>query len=537
MKKPAALIIAALLMFLLLTVFVTTMDDPESADCIPKGRGTSGATEGVPSGQLAKPMKTGDGQLTSGYRTSDRPDHEGMDLAGPVGTPIYALADGEVVAAGPARGFGQWIVINHQLDGRLYSTVYGHMNDDGLLVQTGDRVTAGQHIANQGYNGEVSPPGPGGTHLHFEVWDGGKLAGGHSVDPSPWYDKAVDPGTSGPASTTPRAPTPPVAGAELAALPASVGSETNWQVDSVRVARAVYAKFPQLTTIGGWRPVDTYPDHPSGRAVDIMIPDYTSSEGKQLGDAIRDYLWTHRTYFHIEYMIWRQQYIPSQGDSNIMEDRGSPTQNHFDHVHVTTVGGGTPIGDQKYGALPDGDTAGPPQAGDCMVTVPFGEAGGELAPGTVPPEFEKWIKLSAQQCAETTPGVIAAQLQQESGFRPGLVSPRGAIGYTQFMPETWAAYGYPVDENGQISGPAGAGNPNDIADAVMAQGRYNCYVADYLRPKIASGQVKGDPVDLMLAGYNAGPGAVEQAGGIPPYPETQAYVPSIRNNAQLYEAD
>lgn len=160
----------------------------------------------------------------------------------------------------------------------------------------------------------------------------------------------------------------------------------------------------------------------------------------------------------------------------------------------------------------------------------------QISRGTVPPEFEKWLVISAQQCREITPPLLAGQLEQESNWKPGQISPAGAAGYTQFMPETWNAFGYPVDENGNRSGPAGAGDPNDIADAVMAQGAYDCYVADYLRPLHGSGQVTGDPIDTMLAGYNAGPGAVEQYGGIPPYAETQAYVVDIRERMTRYDA-
>src|SRR5699024_9004930 len=61
---------------------------------------------------------------------------------------------------------------------------------DGVKVKTGDKVTAGQHIADEGYNGEVLPPGPGGSHLHYEVWLGGRLTGGQAVDPMPWLEKA-----------------------------------------------------------------------------------------------------------------------------------------------------------------------------------------------------------------------------------------------------------------------------------------------------------------------------------------------------------
>lgn len=120
--------------------------------------------------------------------------HLGVDMAAPAGTPIYAASDGLVVASGPASGFGDWIVID-SLDesGRRYSTVYGHMYDNGLFVRTGDIVTMGQHIAAVGSNGESS-----GAHLHFEVVPGGRLTGGSQVDPMPWLS-----GSNLPTPTTP----------------------------------------------------------------------------------------------------------------------------------------------------------------------------------------------------------------------------------------------------------------------------------------------------------------------------------------------
>ena len=128
------------------------------------------------------PMRNALGRITSGYRTADRPTHAGTDMASPTdGEPIYAFASGTVVAAGAATGFGQWIVIDHSFDGQLYSTVYGHMWPSGVLVSTGTQVASGQHIAAQGNNGEST-----GSHLHFEVWQGGRLSGGFDVDPMPW---------------------------------------------------------------------------------------------------------------------------------------------------------------------------------------------------------------------------------------------------------------------------------------------------------------------------------------------------------------
>ena len=105
--------------------------------------------------------------------------HRGVDLAGSEGTDIFAALDGTVAAAGPASGFGQWIVVDSQTSGGLVSTVYGHMYPDGVLVRQGTSVKAGDHIAELGNNGQSTGP-----HLHFEYWEGGRLSHGQAVDPS-----------------------------------------------------------------------------------------------------------------------------------------------------------------------------------------------------------------------------------------------------------------------------------------------------------------------------------------------------------------
>ncbi|MFL6162909.1 MAG: M23 family metallopeptidase [Jatrophihabitantaceae bacterium] len=100
--------------------------------------------------------------------------HEGIDLAGPMGSPIVAVGDGVVVAAGPAAGFGLWVVIAH--DNGDYS-VYGHMYH--YYVTVGQHVTAGEHIADIGANGQSTGP-----HLHFGVMHGSFM--GSYIDPLPW---------------------------------------------------------------------------------------------------------------------------------------------------------------------------------------------------------------------------------------------------------------------------------------------------------------------------------------------------------------
>jgi murein DD-endopeptidase MepM/ murein hydrolase activator NlpD len=89
--------------------------------------------------------------------------HEGIDLPAPIGTPVYAAADGQVVYAGSGiRGYGNLIVIQHEGD---LLTVYAHNSE--LLVAQGDKVRVGQRIALSGQSGHASGP-----HLHFEVRSG-----------------------------------------------------------------------------------------------------------------------------------------------------------------------------------------------------------------------------------------------------------------------------------------------------------------------------------------------------------------------------
>ena len=114
------------------------------------------------------------GRYTSCFCTRWGSFHAGIDLAAPLGTPIVAVGDGTVIKAGPASGFGNWVVLAHA-NGDV--SIYGHMRH--YFVKVGDVVHAGQVIALVGAEGQATGP-----HLHFEVHRGG-LAG-TKVDPVPW---------------------------------------------------------------------------------------------------------------------------------------------------------------------------------------------------------------------------------------------------------------------------------------------------------------------------------------------------------------
>ncbi len=114
------------------------------------------------------------GRLTSCYGPRWGTMHQGVDIAAPIGTPIYVPEDGVVLQAGAASGFGQAVYVQHG-DGQI--TLYGHVNQ--FYVGAGQVVKAGDHIADVGNKGQSTGP-----HLHFEVHQGGLYAS--RVNPMPW---------------------------------------------------------------------------------------------------------------------------------------------------------------------------------------------------------------------------------------------------------------------------------------------------------------------------------------------------------------
>ncbi|BBY18127.1 hypothetical protein MLIT_37190 [Mycolicibacterium litorale] len=124
------------------------------------------------------------------------------------------------------------------------------------------------------------------------------------------------------------------------ALPVGVASERGLQVKTILVARSVSAVFPEIRQIGGVR-ADALRWHPDGLAVDVMIPNPSSAEGIALGNQIVAYVIKNAERFGMQDAIWRGVYYTPNGP------RGSGN-GHFDHVHITTTGGGYPTGSETY---------------------------------------------------------------------------------------------------------------------------------------------------------------------------------------------
>ncbi|MFJ8207754.1 peptidoglycan DD-metalloendopeptidase family protein [Streptomyces sp. NPDC096033] len=127
--------------------------------------------------------------------------HNGVDIANDVGTPIYAVGDGEVTISGYTGDYGQWIRVLHP-DGRI--SEYGHMSRRDVSV--GDHVVAGQQIALMGAEGTNVD----GSHLHLRIW--GDRSTSYGIDPEAYLAErgVVLPCTPG---SGPR-PKPPVYPAE-----------------------------------------------------------------------------------------------------------------------------------------------------------------------------------------------------------------------------------------------------------------------------------------------------------------------------------
>jgi len=137
------------------------------------------ATPGAISVPSSKPVQTA--TYTSAYGVRSDPFrgsaamHAGIDLAAPMGTPIYATADGVVDRAEWSGGYGNMVEIDH---GKGLQTRFGHLSR--ILVHPGERVVRGQEIALMGSTGRST-----GSHLHYEV-----RMDGRAVNPVPYLDSA-----------------------------------------------------------------------------------------------------------------------------------------------------------------------------------------------------------------------------------------------------------------------------------------------------------------------------------------------------------
>src|SRR4051794_13318566 len=142
---------------------------------------------------------------------------------------------------------------------------------------------------------------------------------------------------------------------------------------------------------------------------------------------------------------------------------------------------------------------------------PAAAVGASGSPGAGATQYDALINDAATRNG-VDPALLKALIRQESNFNPNARSGAGAVGLSQLMPSTAAGLG--------------GGDPTDPAQAIEGGAKYLPQQLD---------RFGGDPAKA-LAAYNAGPGAVQRFGGVPPYAETQAYVQRVLGYAQEYGA-
>lgn len=111
-----------------------------------------------------------EGRISSKFGKRGRKFHKGIDIVVNVGTPIVALADGDVIFSGKRRGYGGTVVIDHG----THMSLYAHCSK--MIAKVGDSVKQGDYIAKSGRTGNAR-----GAHLHFEIRD----ANNRPLDPLP----------------------------------------------------------------------------------------------------------------------------------------------------------------------------------------------------------------------------------------------------------------------------------------------------------------------------------------------------------------
>ena len=123
-------------------------------------------------------------------------------------------------------------------------------------------------------------------------------------------------------------------------LPVGRAPEQGLQVRTILASRSISAAFPEIRSIGGMRP-DALRWHPDGLALDIMIPNASSTEGIALGNQIVSFVLQNAERFGLQDAIWRGSYYTPSGAR-------AAGYGHYDHIHITTYGGGYPTGGEMY---------------------------------------------------------------------------------------------------------------------------------------------------------------------------------------------
>ncbi|GAB1332294.1 M23 family metallopeptidase [Streptomyces sennicomposti] len=161
---------------------------------------------------------------------------------------------------------------------------------------------------------------------------------------------------------------------------------------------------------------------------------------------------------------------------------------------------------------------------DTALTSEPGSA--QPAVSNVDGSFVPWLRRATADCAGVSPALLAAHIDQLSGWQDDSASLSGR-GIARFTDAGWKTWGRDDDGNGSSS-------PHDAVDAIMALGRQDCSLAEKVTALRTKGAVNGDVADLTLAAYAAGVDEVGKAGKVPV--AARAFVAGVRKRLPRYDA-
>ncbi|MFF3935220.1 M23 family metallopeptidase [Streptomyces phaeofaciens] len=155
-----------------------------------------------------------------------------------------------------------------------------------------------------------------------------------------------------------------------------------------------------------------------------------------------------------------------------------------------------------------------------------GESTRQDAASGIDETYGPWLRKAADACTVVTASVLAAQIDQLTGWDNDTGGPSGERGVAAFTDAEWRTWGKDDDGNGTSS-------PRDRADAIMALGRQDCSLAREVTDLRTDGTVNGDLVDLTLAAYAVGTDAVAEAGRVPA--DARTYLTEVKALFATYE--
>ena len=256
-------------------------------------------------------LKSGLGSVRDFFRTTADGIRNIWDqVKGHVARPINVVIDavwnnGLMRAWDTIRGFLPGLPAGRRLSPVAFATggaVFGPGTgtSDSILA----RLSAGEHVLTAA---EVrAMGGHDKVYAMREMIRKGGFPAGHGVGMPGFADGGAVPGRS-------LSPTPGEGGLK----------------DIAKLAkRLIHLIWPSITTIGGYRQ-DAYPEHPSGRALDVMV-----GVGNPIGDEVTSWALANNPVLPLQHALWKQTVWTPNGATTPMGDRGDPTQNHMDHPHL-----------------------------------------------------------------------------------------------------------------------------------------------------------------------------------------------------------